>query len=460
MYDAFIDKLGKAGNEFLNVALGVDSPIEIVSHFDTDGLCAASIIMQALGKENIPFTKTIVQNINNDVLDEISGDIVIFLDVGAAKLASIQEKLVGKTIYILDHHEPQGESSFINHYNPHIEGITQRNAISGAGVAYFFALGMNSENRSLAHLAVLGALGDTQERNGFMELNNRILQHAIIQKNIKIGQRIRLFGLTSRPVLKVLEYSTDIDIPGVTGSEEGTKQLLDDLCIQYEWRGRLKKWYNLRPYDQEKLTNKILELKKGTPKEELIMPTYSLTNPDYRQELIDMKEFATIINACGRLEEYDVALNALQADPVGQQQAIMQLRTYKSAIHESLQLVDALRNNNQLIQTDNYVIINFKDALRSSLAGIIASILSRNKIYKEGVVVCTLAKDSKDATKTKVSLRLNKHTSGIRLQRILEKITKKFGADAGGHDHAAGAVIKTEDEEAFIKALEKELNSQ
>ncbi len=455
MYDEFILKLANAGKDFLALK---KNTVAVISHFDTDGLCAANIMAKALEQENISFTKTIVQNINNDVLDNITEDIVLFLDVGAAKIDAIEEKLTGKKIFVLDHHESQGNATTITHLNPHLEGITERNAISGAGVVYFFALGMNAENRALAHFGVLGALGDTQEKNGFAELNNRILQHAIIQKSVKVGQRLKLFGLTSRPLVKVLEYSNDIEIPGVTGSKEGVKNFLDGLRIQYEWKGRLKKWYNLRPYDQEKITHRILQLKKDVPEKELIVPTYSLVSYDYRRELNDMKEFATIVNACGRLEEYDVAFDALNADPVGQQHALMQLRLYKSTIYEGLQHVDKLREEGSLIETEKYAIINFKDQLRSSLAGVIASILARNKIYKEGVVVCTLAQETKDKDKTKISLRLNKDTSGIQLQRILEKVTKEFGADSGGHDHAAGAVINIEDEEAFIKALEKALN--
>lgn len=454
MYDEFIEQLANAGKEFLHVALGADGPVRIISHFDTDGLCAASIFERALERENIPYKTTFVQAITTDVFEAITQEVVVFLDVGAAKLATIKEKLSSKTVYVLDHHAPVEEVAGSNHYNPFTANITERNAISGAGVAYFFALGMNPENRALAYLGVLGAIGDTQERNGFTELNNRILQHAIIQKSIKVGKRIKLFGLTSRPLVKVLEYSSDIDIPGVTGSKEGVERFLESLGIQYEWRGRLKKWYHLRSFEQDRLTNKILALKKDVPVDELLVPTYFLTNDLFRREVQDLKEFATIINACGRLESYAIALLALRADPIGQEQALMQLRVYKSAIREALALVDSLRENKELIETDSYVIINFKDKLRSSLAGIIASILARNKIYRAGVVVCTLARVGE---KTKISLRLHKDSSGVQLQYILQTTAALFGADAGGHDHAAGAVIATKDEEAFLKKLQEAL---
>jgi len=459
MYETFIAKLADAGKQF--VADAKNKSVAIIAHFDTDGLCAASIMEQALARENISFTTTCVQHIDDASLSLVDqdADIILCVDIGATKISKLATFFPKKTILVLDHHQVLQEETTVTdvlHLNPYLDGIDERNSISGAGVTYFFALGMNAKNREFAHLGVLGALGDTQEKRGFTELNNKILQHAIIQKTIKVGKRIKLFGLFSRPLVKVLEYSSDISIPGVTGSEDGAKRLLDDLRIQYEWRGRLKKWHNLRPWDQEKLTQKILELKRDTPEEELVVPTYSLTHPDYRKELADMKEFATIINACGRLEEYRVALDALRADALGQEQALMQLRVYKSAIYEGLQLVEQMRTNNELIQSDSYVIINFKESLRPSLAGIIASILSRNRIYKEGIVVCTLARDTE---LTKISLRLNKESSGLQLQVMLESIVQELDADAGGHDHAAGAVIKTADEEKFIALLEDSLKA-
>lgn len=452
-YDEFVNQANEAGKNFLEQVGGRD--VRIIGHFDTDGLCATAILELALKKENLNYVSTQVQSLDDDFIEDIAKDteVCLFLDVGSNKENQISEAFKDKLVYILDHHDLEGESVLDTHINPHKQGIDERNAISGAGVAYFFVMGMNPRNRHVAHLAVLGALGDTQDQNGFAELNNRILRHAIIQKSVQVGKRLKLYGLGSRPLVKVLEYSSDIGIPGVTGSEDGVRALLDDLHISYEWKGRLKKWFHLRPFEQERLTEKILELKKDTPEEDLLVPTYNFVL-ERRRELRDGKEFATIINACGRLEQYDTALDALLGDDIAKEKAIMQLRVYKSTIRDALKQVDEMREHDELFESDKLAVINFGNSLPTSMAGIIASILARNKLYRAGTVVCTMARG--DDETTKVSLRASMDTADVKLQESLARVVEPFDAASGGHDNAAGAVIKTEQEDAFVENLKKE----
>lgn len=458
-HDKFMQATIDAGKKFL--AADKKQTVALVSHFDTDGLCATVIMQKALEREGYNCKVYNEPHLNTESLEALVQEdfsTIIFTDIGATKVAEISKLFSGKTVVILDHHMPDSDSDLkvVIHLNPHLFGITERNALSGAGVAYFFALGMNSKNRELAWYAVLGAIGDTQEKQGFEELNNRILQHAIIQKTISVGKRLRLYGINSRPLIKVLEYSTDLSIPGVTNDPEGVKLFLDGLGIEYEWRGRLKKFYHLRPFEQERLTKKILDMKRDEDPKTIIAPSYTLLN-EQRRELQDMREYATIINACGRLEDYQTGLDALKGNFDAQKKAIMNLRVYKSAIRDALQYVDRLRETNTLYLKEAYVIINFGNRLKSSLVGIIASILARNKHYPKGTVVCTMAKHTEDLTK--VSLRVSHDVTDKQLQVLLKKAVEPLGADTGGHNNAAGSIIQSKDEETFILNLEKELQA-
>lgn len=457
MSDDFVQAAMDAGKKFLDTPQS--ARILIIGHFDTDGLCATAMLEQILRRAGYSFESINKQHLNDGIIDELSkneAEVFVFVDIGANKekeLAALK-----KEVYILDHHDPQGEAvDGLVHINPHRFGITERNAISGSGVVYFFGLGMDSNNRSLAHLGVLGAIGDTQERNGFEDLNNQILQHAILQKTIRVGKRLRLYGINSRPLLKVLEYSTDLDIPGVTNNPHGVKKLLEDLGIEYEWKGRLKKYYQLRYNERQWLTDKIVELKGG--EEGIIVPSYSLTDMPKR-ELRDLREYATIINACGRLGEFRVGIDCLLGDPSAQDKAIMNLRIYKNAIREAFIFIDKERenkNSKNMIKGEGYVIINLESRVKSSLAGILASILARNKHYNQGIVVCTLARN-KDKS-TKVSLRVSGDTTDKNLQELLARVVEPFDATSGGHVNAAGVVIDTKDEEEFIKRLQDEFKN-
>ena len=455
LHDDFVDSAMSAGQEFIKIAnKGV---ITLVAHFDTDGLSSTAILETAFDREKILYKTMHAQSLDDVFLKsvfETNSDVYVFADIGATVLEKISELASGKHVFVLDHHSPStSEDLSLTHINPLVSGINEKNSISGSGVCYFFAMGMNKENRSLAHLAVIGAIGDSQEDNGFQDLNNRILQHAVIQKTITLSKRIKLYGINSRPLIKVLEYSSDVDIPGVTNNAQGVKDFLYNLRIMWEWNGRLKKWFNLRPFEQEAITEEIIKLKgmEDDP-DKLLVYAYSLPNAP-RREMIDVRECATIINASGRLEKYRVGVDALKGDREAANVASMNLRVYKSSIRDALHSVDDSRANGKLFESDKLVLIDFEDKIPSSIVGIVASILARNKLYKEGVVVCTLGNSSDD--EIKISLRVSLAAKDFKLQETLSSIVSKLAGTSGGHDNAAGAVIALDKKEEFIEAIKK-----
>ena len=93
-----------------------------------------------------------------------------------------------------------------------------------------FAKSISKDCEKLAHLAIIGAIGDVQETKGELkQLNKEILQTAVKKGFLKVKKGIRLFGMQTKPLHKVLEYSTDPYIPGVTGSESGAIQFLHQI---------------------------------------------------------------------------------------------------------------------------------------------------------------------------------------------------------------------------------------
>ncbi|MFP4118813.1 MAG: DHH family phosphoesterase [Candidatus Woesearchaeota archaeon] len=446
----------EAGSRFLSIARG--KTIHIVAHYDADGLCSSAILQEALTRKEIGFSFSHYQHLDGGTIDDIASedaDIFIFTDIGSTKAARIKERLKDKTVFILDHHAcdvaDRGDADSFSHINPYCHGITASNEISGAGVAYFFALGMDQSNRNLAGLGVLGAIGDTQERDGFKELNNEILQHAILQKKVRVGRRLKLYGINSRPLVKVLEYSTDLDIPGVTNNPDGVKELLSELRIRHSFpNGKLKKYFHLHPEQQQRLTEKILDIKGEDALEGAIVPAYTFID-ESKREMQDLRECATVINACGRLEEYGVAIGALRGDDLAKDKAVMNLKVYKGSLRDALNTIEKRKESGDVYQSDDLLVVDFGDQLKSSIVGVVASMTVRNKVVSEGVIVCTIA-DS-DGDTVKISLRTGIDDPETRLDELLSAIVEEFGADAGGHPNAAGAVIPAEHKDAFIEKL-------
>src|SRR3989338_1642219 len=231
-YEQFYQDVKNAAEAFKKI--DKKEVIRIISHLDADGIGAASLIVKCLNNDVRKYSLSIVQQIKRELLEELSKEsyrCIIFTDLGSGVLTDIEELFKGKKVFILDHHEPEKIEVKENIFfvNPHKFGIEGGLEVSGAGMAYLFAKCLDPKMEDFAHIAVIGAMGDMQEHNGFHRINNEILQTAVSKGKIKVIRGLRLFGAQTKPLHKVLEYCTDPYIPGVSGSESGAIQFLQHI---------------------------------------------------------------------------------------------------------------------------------------------------------------------------------------------------------------------------------------
>ena len=59
-YENFFKDIENAVNKFRQLE---KKPVRIISHLDSDGLCAASILAKAFQNENIPFSLSILKQL-------------------------------------------------------------------------------------------------------------------------------------------------------------------------------------------------------------------------------------------------------------------------------------------------------------------------------------------------------------------------------------------------------------
>ena len=185
-----MDKHIKEGVKRFN-SIDKKETIRIISHLDTDGICSAAILTKAMIRERRKFSVTFINYPSKGFILSLTNEPskhYMFLDLGTSHLKEIKKFLKEKDVYILDHHstrikKPDDE---IVHINPNMFGIEGSKEISGAGVAYLFSKAMNPKNADLAYLGILGAIGDSQENNGFLGKNNEILKDALDSKKISI----------------------------------------------------------------------------------------------------------------------------------------------------------------------------------------------------------------------------------------------------------------------------------
>lgn len=461
-YDKFNELVKKAVSTFRN--LDKKDNVRIISHLDADGICSASILIKALLRENIKYSVSIVPQLKDDVINEIAKeeyDVYFFTDLGSGQINTIKKYLDGRCIFVLDHHTPKDDmdDEGIIHVNPHLVGIGGDSEISGAGVVFNFAKELNEKNNDMAHIAVIGAIGDVQERDGFRKLNQDILDIAIQTKKVETYKSLRFFGAETRPLYKLLVYSTDPYIPGVSGNESGAIQFLNSIGINPKVGDKWRKLNNLTKEEMNKLTSAIV-IKRQTQDNphDIIGDVYKLICEEEGSPTRDAREFSTLLNSCGRMNKSSLGIGACLGDPVLKKKAISSLSIYRKELMTALKWYDNNKNNpDNIIITKGYMIINARHNVMGTIIGTVASIVAHNNETPENTFILSLAR--LDDNTSKVSLRYSsRNNHSIDLKSVIEEIVKISGGEAGGHAMAAGAMIPTAFENKFLDAAKKVLD--
>ena len=434
--------------------------IRVISHLDADGITAAALMINALQNENKEYNLSIYSQLTDNICEELSKEkntYYIITDLGSSQLSSINKHLKNKKILILDHHIPQEQANDnISHINPHLAKIDGSTNIAGSGVVFFYSALLNPANYEMAHLPIIGAIGDVQEKQGFSGLNNVILEIAIERKKIIPKKELNLYGKQTRPLYKLLEFSSDLNIPGITNNQNSAVLFLNHLGIKHvKKNGDLRTFNDLSENEKKKLTEAIIikRLNAGiTDQSSLFNITYEVIDED-QGTFKDAKEFSSILNACGRMDQAKTGVYACLDEDNYKSEAHQVQKDYKiEIVHGMNWLKKEIKNkSNSIIQNKKFMIINAQTNIMYTIVGTIASILTMSNNYPEDYYILSLAHNLAEKT-IKVSLRIVGNNKDIDLQKIITTIIEKLGiGEAGGHQHAAGAVIPIDKEAEFLQ---------
>ncbi|MDI6655577.1 MAG: DHH family phosphoesterase, partial [Candidatus Hydrothermarchaeota archaeon] len=293
--------------------------VRVITHNDADGLSAGAILHKSLIRENCAVHTRSVKQLDEGAIKDASAnsqEVIIIADSGSGQLEEIKEHLLEKYhVIVLDHHQPKEiKHENLFHINPHNHGIDGAREISGAGMAYLFSKAVNPSNVDLSPLAVVGALGDIQDAGGeLVGLNRDILEDGVKAGVLKAEKDLRLFGRQTRPLYKAIEYTTEPFIPGLSGSESACVQFLNDLDIPVKKNDKFTMLADLDKDERQRLATalilKMIEY-KVPPKfaESIVGEVYTLLNEEKRTPLRDAREFATLLNGCGKHDKNGIGL--------------------------------------------------------------------------------------------------------------------------------------------------------
>ena len=428
-------ELEKISSKFLESISNKD--IFIISHFDTDGITSATILIQTLRKLDKRFSLKIVPRLEEETILNLPKDkVVVFLDLASGSL-NYFSKMNLENIFIIDHHQIfQDIPEKLNIINPQLNG---KEEISGSSLTYLFCKYLSKDTKELAKLAILGMIGDSMEKS-IDKLNNLIINDGEVKR-----KRGLLIYPSTRPLNRTLEYCSDPYIPGITGNPQGVTELLREIGLSPP-NGKYKSLIELNDDEMSKLVTSIVLKNPKVKNREIIGDIFLIK---FFNKLEDGRELSAIINACSRLGESETAVQFCMELTKAKKRAELIHTKYKQFIISGLKFV----SESEKIEGNGFVIINAKDKIKDTMIGTIASILSNSSLYEERTVITTMAYYE---DKIKVSAR-SVGKSGRNLRELLSSIIEKIGGDVGGHEFAAGCMLKQENEKEFIELLKKGL---
>ncbi|MDD2440208.1 MAG: DHH family phosphoesterase, partial [Methanosarcinaceae archaeon] len=290
--------------------------VHVVSHIDADGLTSAGIICTALKRAGIEYSTRFVKQLDEKALDKLANEnhnLVIFTDLGSGMCEPLKTR--GIRAVVSDHHRPQGELEFPDlHLNPHLFGANGAYELSGSGTTYLLASALG-KNQDLADLAIVGAVGDMQhlKKGQLTGINREILKEGAREGVLSYRKDLTLFGKQTRPIFKLLQYSSDPYLPGLTGDEDACIEFLQERGLRFSQEERWRRWIELNPSEKQKLVSGLIQyclsLGLSTYKiERLVGEVYELLKEREGTEMRDASEFSTLLNATARYDHAEIGL--------------------------------------------------------------------------------------------------------------------------------------------------------
>lgn len=435
--------------------------IVVVTHIDADGLSAGAVAFDALARTGAIASVRAIPDLDPRAIGELKDagfDFYLFTDLGSGLVDQLSQAL-GDDFLIVDHHQmPPEYYRHPNVVNAWAYGYDGGTEASSSTMAYMLALSIDEKNTDLSTNAVIGAVGDRQDRGpgrSLTGLNRKALEDGVKDGLIGVSKDFLFHGRETRPIHEAIALTYTPYLNGLSGAKDACLAVLSNSGFALKEHGRWRNLSELSAEEKQKLLE-VLTSFVGSGAggsaviSEIIGEIYLLREEDPLTPLRDAREFATLMNVCGRMDATGVGIAIGLGDRDGAlSEALRLVVEYRVKINKALQM---LQTSNEMVSTHGHVaVVRGDEFIEERMTGSISSLLASSEKYKDKMV---LACARSGELELKYSSRLgDSFPKDVNLGVIMKEAAELVGGVGGGHSRAAGAKILITRRDEFTSAV-------
>ena len=188
---------------------------------------------------------------------------------------------------------------------------------------------------------------------------------------------------------------------------------------------------------------------------------YTLVREEPGSPVRDMKEYATLLNACGRHGRAEVGLRICAGDRgTALSEGYALLRDHRYAISRALDVA----KSRGITRLRHIQYFDAEDEIEETIVGTVAGMLLGTNGMDRTAPIIAFAEsmEPSDVQMVKVSSRGTQDlvAKGMDLSKAMRSAAEHVGGVGGGHNIAAGATIPSDRREEFLQLLDETVGSQ
>ena len=438
-------------------------PVIITTHADCDGLATGAILAKAAIRAGARCSVHAQKEFDSESAKSLDRSAFhVIADVGNGLSADLDAS-VGENWLMVDHHEvPASEYDNARVINAWKYGIDGGSEACSASMAYMAAAVLDRRNADLAPVAVIGALGDRQDQGVKRSLagkNLEISERAVETGLLKVDEDLLLAGRETRALRDAIAFTTRPFIEGLTWNPGASSELLKKADIKTKSNGRYRVASELGEDEKRAIADGMASYAEGMSSEEIMAElvgcSYTLTREGLQSFLRDAREFATVLNSCGRIGKAGVGVALCMGDRTETVRVAEEvLADYRRLIRDCMERIASERW--RVAETGTCVMVNAEGVVGESMTGTISSMIAGAPSNSGKIIVL---RASSDGGRVKFSSRKSRGCAAdVNLSSVMRDGAALFDGIGGGHESAAGARVSKSNLSGFLDYIEENVS--